>query len=391
MNKSISRDFLLFILATACLGFAQSIIDSTFNNFLNERFNITNFQRTFLEFPREIPGLSVIFVSALFFFMCNRTLAAMSQMIAALGVFMIGFFSFGYSSMLLWLFVYSLGQHLFLPLTSDIGMELAQEGKTGKRLGQLQGAGNFAAIAGSFMVFLGFKYLHLSFSATFGISAFCFFIGALLIYGMRKNKPVPAGTRFKFRKEYKLFYILSVLYGTRKQIFLTFAPWILVTVFLQPTQSIAKLLTIGGVIGIVFKPILGRAIDKYGEKTILAGEAVVLIFVCMGYGFAKKFFSINTALLIASACFITDQLLMSVGMARATYLQKIALDPQELTSTLTAGVSIDHIFSISIALLGGLIWKTVGYEYIFLLGAVISLTNLYFALKIKTISPTEKT
>jgi predicted MFS family arabinose efflux permease len=201
---------------------------------------------------------------------------------------------------------------------------------------------------------------------------------------MKKNKPVPLTSRFTFRKEYKLYYILTILYGTRKQIFLTFAPWILVTVFLQPTQAIATLLTIGGVIGIVFKPLLGRAIDQYGERTIIAGEAVALIVVCLGYGFSRKLFPVTVALIIASACYVVDQLLMSVSMARATYLKKIARDPQEVTSTLTAATSIDHVFSISIALLGGIIWKTVGYEYIFLLGAVIALINLFFALRIQT-------
>jgi hypothetical protein len=69
-------------------------------------------------------------------------------------------------------------------------------------------------------------------------------------------------------------------------------------------------------------------------------------------------------------------------MARATYLKKIAVSPQDITSTLTLGVSIDHVFSISIAILGGTIWNTIGYEYIFLLGGLIALTNLYFALKL---------
>lgn len=382
--RSIPKDFLFFLCAVACIGFGQSLIDSTFNNFLNDRFSISNVQRTFIELPREIPGLIVMLVSALFFFVCNRSLAVIAQFMAAIGILTIGLLSSSFSMMLWWLFMYSLGQHLFLPLTSDIGMELAKEGNAGKRLGQLQGATNLAAIAGSFAVFLGFKYLNISFTSTYIVSAVFFVAGGLLIYAMQKNKPVPIATRFTFRKEYKLFYILSVLYGTRKQIFLTFAPWILVTVFKQPVQMIATLLTIGGVIGIVFKPLLGRAIDKYGERTILAGEAIILVFVCIGYGFARKLFGAGTALMVASACYVVDQLLMSVGMARATYLKKIARTPQELTSTLTAGVSIDHVFSISIALLGGIIWQSFGYEYIFVLGAFIALINLNFALKIKT-------
>ena len=381
--KNIPRDFLLFLLAVSAIGFAQSLVDSTLNNYLHEQFQITNFQRSLLEVPREVPGLIVIFVSAMFFFFCNRTLASISQLLASIGVFMIGLFTFDYSTMLVWLFVFSLGQHLFLPLTQDIGMELAHEGSTGKRLGQLQGVSNFAAIIGSFLVFVGFKYLNFNFQITFVLSAIAFLAGAILIYSMKKNKPVSFKSRFTFRKEYKLYYILTILYGTRKQIFMTFAPWVLVTVFLQKTQMIATLLTIGGIIGIVFKPFLGRAIDKYGEKIILSGEAILLIFVCIGYGFSRTVFPVNIAFIIAAICYIIDQLLMSVSMARATYLKKIAVIPEDITSTLTAGVSIDHIFSITIALTGGLIWKLFGYEYIFLLGAVIALVNLYFTSQIK--------
>jgi len=38
-----------------------------------------------------------------------------------------------------------------------------------------------------------------------------------------------------------LYYWLAILYGTRKQIFITFAPWVLITIYKQPTQTIATL------------------------------------------------------------------------------------------------------------------------------------------------------
>ena len=56
-------------------------------------------------------------------------------------------------------------------------------------------------------------------------------------------------------------------------------------------------------------------------------EAVILVFICLGYGFARRLFSESTAIVVAWTCFVIDQLLMSVGMARATYLKKIAVQP----------------------------------------------------------------
>ena len=201
---------------------------------------------------------------------------------------------------------------------------------------------------------------------------------------MQKDQPSAAKTKFHLKKEYRLFYWLNILFGTRKQIFLTFAPWVLVTIFKQKTQAIATLLMIGGIIGIFFKPMLGRAIDRFGERFILTTEAVILIFVCLCYGFSKNVFSETTAMYITFICYIVDQLLMSVSMARATYLQKIAIKPEDVSQTLTMGVSIDHFFSISVALLGGFLWVKWGYQYVFLLGAVIAVINTFSALRIRT-------
>ena len=289
-----------------------------------------------------------------------------------------------YSIMLVWLLLYSMGQHIFLPLNQSLGMDFAREGNIGKRLGQLTGAMNIAAIAGSFLIFLGFKYLHFNFTLSFIIAALGFFCASALLFLMKPGQ-VPSGKdKFTMRKEYRLFYWLNILFGTRKQIFLTFAPWVLIKIFDQKTEMLATLLTIGGIAGIFFNPLLGRAIDRLGERRILMGEAALLVIVCAGYGFSRSLFSETTALYVAFACFVADQLLMSVGMARATYLKKIAVKPEDVPQTLTMGVSIDHIFSISIALVGGLIWDAVGYQYVFLLGAVIALVNLFSASRVST-------
>jgi predicted MFS family arabinose efflux permease len=254
-------------------------------------------------------------------------------------------------------------------------MELAHEGKAGRRLGQLNGAGNLFAILGSFVVFIGFGYFHFNFKNSFLIASLSFITAAVFIWLMKKNKPQTVKAKFRLRKEYTLFYWLNILYGTRKQIFLTFAPWVLVSVFFQKTQTIGILLTIGGIIGILFKPLLGRLIDRLGERVILAGEAAVLIPVCFFYGFSRIIFQREIALYILFACYITDYLLMSVSMARATYIKKIAVREEDVSQTLTMGVSIDHMFSIIIAVSGGIIWQFLGYQYIFLIGSCIAMVN----------------
>jgi len=383
--SNLSRELTLFIIATFAVGMGASLIDSTLNNFLNDSFSLTGFQRSFLELPREIPGFIVVFVSALLWFMGSRKLGAFALLLGSIGIFLVGFASKTYTVMVMFLFVCSMGQHLFLPVASTVGMELAREGKTGQRLGQMNAIRNLAVIFGSGLVFLGFKYLNFNYQHTFVIASLCYAVAMVMMALMKPSKVEKVNTKtfLKLRKEYTLFYVLSVLYGSRKQIFMTFAPWVIVTIYGKPTQTIATLLIIGGVIGILFQPLLGRAIDKLGEKVVLASEAVLLVFVCLGYGFGKSIFPVNVAFIIACVCYLLDQVLMSVSMARSTYMKKIALQDSDIQPALSASITIDHVFSISIALLGGVIWNHFGFQYVFLMGVLIAVINFFATMRIK--------
>ena len=373
------RELKLFVAASLVMGIAYSIYDSTFNNFINGRFQLTGFQRSLLEFPRELPGVLCVFVTALLWFLCSRRLGAFALLLGVAGALLIGFIPSTYAVMALCLFVYSLGQHLFMPVASTIGMELAHEGKTGRRLGQLNAIRNFAAILGSFLVFLGFRFLGFTFQHTFALTAIGLAVAAGLMFAMKPDAVKKPKAFLKLHREYRLFYILNILSGSRKQLFITFAPWVIVTIFKQPTQTMATLLTIGGVIGILFQPLLGRAIDRFGERIILMCEGALLVVVCLGYGFSRFIFPAGTAFLFTCGFYLLDSMLFSVSMARSMYIKKIAKDPADVQPALTAGVTIDHVFSISVALLGGVIWNVFGFQYVFVLGIVIAALNFVAA------------
>jgi predicted MFS family arabinose efflux permease len=380
--KKLPRELKLFMSATIIMGMAFSVYDSTFNNFLNSKFAMTGFQRSFLEIPRELPGVLVVFVTAMVWFLCSRRLAGYAMLLGAVGTILIGFAAPEYAMMTFWLFIFSMGQHIWLPLQSAIGMELAKDGKVGARLGQLNSLKNLAAIIGSFIVFTGFRFLHFNFHTSFIITAVLLVLTAVLFFKMSPQPSRKPGSFLKLHKEYNLYYFLSILFGSRKQIFITFAPWVLVTVFKQPTQIMATLLMVGGIIGIFFQPLLGKMIDKLGEKKVMEAEAILLVFVCLGYGFARFVLPETAALTVTFICFLLDQVLMSVNMARATYINKIALQPADVQPALTFSVTLDHIFSISVALIGGAIWNAFGYQYVFLIGVVIAIINFFAATKI---------
>jgi len=381
--KSHSRELVLFAMAALVLGTAFSIVDATFNNYLNDTFSLNGFQRSFLEFPRELPGFLVVFVSTALSFLCSRRMSVVAMLLGAFGVLLIGYASPSYGVMLVWLFLYSLGNHLYMPLATTIGMELALEGHDGRRLGQLNAIRNASAILGSFIVFLGFRYLHFSFKHAFALSAILLILAAALLCAMTPEKVVARRSYLQLHKEYRLFYALNVLAGARKQLFITFAPWVLVQIFQQPTQIMATLFLLGGVIGILFQPLLGWAVDALGERFVLSAEAIVLVLVCAGYGFAKFLLPPRAAFLLVCACFLIDQMIFSVSMARATFLKKIATQPDHIQPALTAAVTIDHVFSIAAAILGGLVWNAFGFQYVFLLGAVLAVINFFTALQVR--------
>jgi MFS family permease len=309
------------------------------------------------------------------------------MILGAIGALLIGFASSSYGVMVIWLFIYSMGNHLYMPLATTIGMELAREGQDGRRLGQLNAIRNLSAILGSIVVFLGFRYFGFTFQHTFTIAALFLLIAAVLLYTMTPEKVVARRGYLQLHKEYRLYYVLNVISGARKQLFITFAPWVLVQIFQQPTQIMATLFTIGGVIGILFQPLLGWTVDKFGERFVLSAEAVILVLVCFGYGFAKFIFPPQIAFLVVCVAFLVDQMIFSVSMARATYLKKIAKRPEDIQPALTAAVTIDHIFSISAALLGGLIWSVFGFQYVFLMGAGLAVINFFTALQVRIPQP----
>jgi MFS family permease len=139
-------------------------------------------------------------------------------------------------------------------------------------------------------------------------------------------------------------------------------------------------------LGLITQPLLGRLIDHIGERRVLMGDAALLILVCLGYGYADRLGLGPLTIHLLYACFIMDQLLFATGMARATYLKKIALAPEHVASSLALGVSLDHTVSMTIPRVGGQLWDAHGkhgYRYVFTAAAIIAAVNLIFASLLK--------
>ena len=55
-----------------------------------------------------------------------------------------------------------------------------------------------------------------------------------------------------------------------------------------------------------------------------------------------------------------DHILFALRVARTTYLKKIAVDPADITPTISLGITIDHAVAMTLPILSGYIWERYG-------------------------------
>jgi MFS family permease len=209
-------------------------------------------------------------------------------------------------------------------------------------------------------------------------------LGAFLtVLAMQDSETKVKRRRFYFARKFHKYYMLEVFYGARKQIFITFAPFVLIRYYGAPTSIISLLLGICAIFGTIFSPFMGRLIDRLGYKFIMVTDTLLLVVVCVLYGFAHRIFPMHVAFIVVCVNYVLDSIISLASMASNVYVQSIASNQEEITATLSTGISVNHIISILIALLGGYIWDVMGIESLFTLSAVLGVINSIYAATIK--------
>jgi MFS family permease len=385
----------VYLAAMALMAVCGGIAENTYNNYLYSEFHLLPTTRGNLELIREFPGLlSAVMVGGLIFLSETR-IAAVAAVITAVGVAGLGAWGANWWLMLMWTLLWSAGSHLLMPVSSSLTMGFGGEDQRGKRLGQVGAISTVGSIAGAAVVWgvfghtgvpkepalaLGSAPEQWRFSLTFYLAAAACVAAAFMFARLRNMGIHGERPRMSFKRKYWLYYVLNILWGARKQVFLTFGRWVLVTVFQQPPTAFAKLWIVASVLGVGFNPLVGRLVDRVGERALLVADAALTVLVCLGYAAAKHLgLSDSMALVIVFICFIGDQTIMALGMARDTYLSKISDSKEDLSANLSLGVSINHVISMSVPALGGLLWKAHGYEIVFLVAAGLAAVQGVFA------------
>jgi MFS family permease len=385
--RALDRNLLLFMAGMAFLGASSGMMETTFNNYVSDIFNLGADARGFLEFPRELPGFLTALMAGLLFFLPETRIAGFSALAVGIGMLALAWIGTDWSAMLIFLTVWSAGAHLLMPVRSSLSMELAMKEHRGRRMGQIAATAIAASMAGCAVVWIAMRWFQVGYRAIFVLGGLCALTASGFLFRMRMPNAHLQRPKFVWHRRYSLYYALAFLFGARKQVFITFGPWVLIRVFHQPAWIFAQLWIAAALLGIFFQPLLGRAIDRLGERTVLLADSVLILLVCLGYGFAHRLPNQTAALGLLYACFVGDNLLFGVNMARDTYLSKIALRPDHVAPTLSLGITINHAVSMSIPAVGGLMWMKYGHSSVFLATAGVAVLMGLFSSMVRIPPP----
>jgi MFS family permease len=368
------KQWFLFVCAVTALAVSSRINDTIFNNYLGDVFDIEAQARGQLEFPRELPGFLVVLMAGLLATLPVTRLGLVGGIVMAVGTAGLGLVGAHWYPMLGMMILGSAGMHLLQPTTSSIAIGLSKAHERGKRMGQMGSFQTVGTLIGCGFVYLMFRgqapRYNLGFICAGGVAA----VAAILFGLMHIPHLHQPRSRLVVKRKYSLYYVLELFFGARKQIFITFGPWVLIKIYKAQASDIAGLFVIASVLGIGFKPIVGWAIDRFGERIVMIADGLTLIFVCLGYGYAFELTGdMRTAHWLASGCFVLDEMLFALGTSRAVYASRLTDSPQELASTLSMGISVNHIVSMIIPAMAGKIWDGYGYQRLFAAAAVFAL------------------
>ena len=377
---------LAFFISIMVWGVGVGCFMAAMNNFLSEIYHMNSLDRGWLEFFRELPGLALVFILALLHRVSDWKVMRIGTMISMAGaafllipadkIFVTGF-----------IMIYSLGEHLVMPVRSAIAMQVAREGHAGQSLGYLTGVMNFGSVAGSAIVaavfLVGSHWLGQNSRLLFNLIWIFIFILMAVSVGCTFSPNAPnqpsKRPRLYLDRKFNKFYALELFYGARKQIFMTFAPYVLIREYGFSTASMALLLGICATVNIFAAPAVGKLTDRFGYRNIMIWDTVILCGVCLLYGFAGNIFPATVALAVVCVNFLLDAVISTTSLATNIYVREVASNQDELTSTLSTGISINHLIAILSAPLGGWVWQRYGIGVLFSFAAVMAVCNSLFA------------
>ena len=378
--------FKVFLLSVLITGLSYGLYKGMLDNFLAEIVGLGEMDRGVAEFFRELPGIALVFILAVFYLLSAQSLYKAGAVIMLIGMSMHAFLPSHKVLAILAICVYSLGEHIQLGMKSTLSLSYAKEGRGGEALGAQASCNQIGTLAGYLVIVAAFTI-----GSGEGVYKLFFTVAAALaavsmIFAFRvrgESKTDEHKRRFYFHKKYTKYYMLEMFYGARKQVFFTFGPYVLILFYGANAAMISLLFAISAITCFFTAPLIGRIIDKLGYKVVMVSDTLILVIVCFFYGFAHHLFPKEVAYYICCANYVLDAIISQASMAANVYVQDLADNGDEVKATISTGVSINHVITIFIALCGGWIWQALGIETLFIISAVLGLCNSAYAATIK--------
>ena len=379
--------FKAFLLSILITGLSYGLYKGMLDNFLVEVVAMGEMDRGVTEFFRELPGILLVFILALFYMFSAETMYKAGAVIMLVGMGMHAILPPDKVLITLAICTFSLGEHIQLGLKSSITMSYAKPGRGGEALGIQSASSQIGTLAAYLVVVLVFSLMtqNQPYRLFFGLATAL--MGLSVFSAMRmggRSQTDPSKRRFYFHKKYTKYYMLEMFYGARKQVFITFGPYVLILFYGANAATISLLFAISAVACFFASPVVGKIIDKIGYKVVMVSDTLILVIVCFFYGFAHHIFPRDVAFVICCVNYVLDAVISLASMATNVYVKDLSDNADEVKATISTGVSINHLISVFIALCGGWLWKSLGIEILFICSAVLGLCNSAYALTVKS-------
>lgn len=349
LNEVRNRGMLVYLLlltlgiAIGFQGWSTMLI-----NFSVEEVGLDAAQNGLVQSVRELPGLLTVGAVVLLLFIKERNLVFGAAVVSALGVMATGHFP-TLTGVICTALVASFGFHYFEGVSQSLTLQHFSKAEAPIVMSRLR---SFTAM-GNFIIGI----------VIFGVSGFFPYKINYYIVGLLALVPVLFALRFKpqedaslpvqrsgvvFKKRYWLFYLLTLLSGARRQIFMVFSVLLLVKNYGFSVRDMALLFIFNNLINWFLNPIVGRMINRVGERKMLSVKYVCLASIFMAY-------TITGSAWVVGGLYIVEQFFFNFTINLRTYFQKIA-DPLDIAPTMALGVTINHIAAVIVPLVGGLLW-----------------------------------
>ena len=368
---------LLFLMAFA-MPLAFSTWFALLNNFIIEVAGFTGVENGWLHTVREIPGFLAIGVILIIMVMREQTLGLFSLFLLGVASAVTAWFP-SFSGILMVTLISSIGFHYYETVAQSLQLQWIEKDRAPQVLGWIVGIGSGASLLAYGTVALTWKTLGLSYNIVFmGSGGICAAIALFCWFAYPQfEAPHPQRKEFVLRRRYWLYYALQFMSGARRQIFLVFAAFMMVEHFGMEVHEVTWLFIINYVANMVFAPVMGKAVARWGERRALTFEYVGLISVFLAYGGIYYF---GWGVAIAAGLYVLDHLFFALAFALKTYFQKIA-DPADIAPTAAVAFTINHIAAVFLPAGLGYLW-IVSPSAVFVVAAGMAGTSLALALMI---------